>query len=250
MHVDVFGSGEPVLLLHGCPNPPAHLEPLARALEDRFQVLLAHLPGYGRSASPTAPPTVRLVLDELVEELRGRGIRRLAVVGYSLGGYMALALSVDSRLEVTRVVGLAPFAYYTPEEKAQFPLLAAAVRAGADLADIVQAIVLSPEYAKAHPDLTTEVRSWSRACSVEHLLRQADALTETEDLIPRLEGSPLRVVVRIGALDTAVPRAKVDRTVAAMPNSELQIIPGVSHVLLIEDREATIAAVRKALTAA
>jgi pimeloyl-ACP methyl ester carboxylesterase len=51
-------------------------------------------------------------------------------------------------------------------------------------------------------------------------------------------------------LDAGVPRAKVDRIVAAMSNSEAQIVPGVSHVLLIEDREATIAAVREALAPA
>lgn len=247
MHVDVFGRGEPVLLLHGIPNPPSHLQPLAEALSDRFEVLLGHLPGFGRSAPSSRPWDLGETVSEVVEAVRSHGIRRLALVGYSFGSWIAFAVALDGRLEVTRLFGIGAFADCTSEERARFMVAAEAIRAGADLEEFALALALPPDVAQANPELAAEVRRWGHAATREFLASVADAVSRDADLLPRLEGLPLRVTLRVGDLDTATPVAKSERIVRAMPNAAVQVVPGASHVLLLEDREATFAAVRRAL---
>jgi 3-oxoadipate enol-lactonase len=249
MYCDEFGSGKPVLLLHGNPNPPHHLEPLARALAPSRHVLLLHLPGYGPSESPVGPPSTTALVDGIVEELQRRQVGRLSVFGFSLGGYLALALAADPRVEVSRVFALAPFVHYTDEERERVAGLAAAVRAGADLSDTVLSAILPADLARDRPDLAAEVRSWSRACSGADLAWHVEAALGAEDLVPRLRGLRLPVTLRVGDRDSVVSLEKVERVVRAMPLSELQIVPGVGHAPLLEDREATIAAVCSAFLA-
>jgi pimeloyl-ACP methyl ester carboxylesterase len=247
MHFDEFGWGEPVLLLHGCPNPPDHLEPLARSLANNFRVLLAHLPGFGRAESPHGPPRISALVDGLVEGLRSRGVERTAVVGYSFGTYLSFALALHGGIEVTRLVGLGAFAHYTAEEKAFMRSVGESARAGEDLAPTFVQLLFPGDRAKRRPDLADVARRWARACTLEDFAWYAFAAAEAEDLVPGLAQLEVPVLLRVGEDDPATPPAKSERIAGAMANAELQIVPGVAHMPLLEDEAATLAAVRRAL---
>jgi haloacetate dehalogenase len=63
-----FGSGPPVLLLHGFPQTHLMWRAVAPVLAERFTVICADLRGYGRSSCPPSRP-------DHAPRLR-RGIRR------------------------------------------------------------------------------------------------------------------------------------------------------------------------------
>ena len=106
-------NGRAALLLHGLTASPGQMERFARGLAERgFAVVVPRLPRHGRSDRLTRA-LAELDAAELQERtaLALRAARELAplvtVVGFSLGGTLALRLAHDEELE--RAVAIAPF---------------------------------------------------------------------------------------------------------------------------------------------
>lgn len=120
---DEAGQGDAVLLLHGGLGDSGLWEPVVPFLAERFRVLRTDLRFYGRSAGPNAPwsweEDVVGVLDEL-------GIERVALVGLSMGGWVAIdvALAAPERLWALALVAPGLGGYdvdpYSEEQNARF----------------------------------------------------------------------------------------------------------------------------------
>ena len=108
----VLRPGAPaVVLLHGYPAEKADLLPIAAALAPRFTVLLLDLRYFGGSEGrvTTLGWRERDDLRRAIDALAARGVARVGVFGFSLGGAVALtAAAEDSRIRAIAVY--APFA--------------------------------------------------------------------------------------------------------------------------------------------
>lgn len=110
---DVFmrvgGGGPPVLLLHGFPETHLMWHALAPVLAERFTVILADLPGYGRSACPPAGDaggSKRAMAATLVAAMVRLGHDRFSIVGHDRGGRVAYRAALDHAEVVERVAVL------------------------------------------------------------------------------------------------------------------------------------------------
>ncbi|GAB4223304.1 MAG: hypothetical protein Kow0062_23140 [Acidobacteriota bacterium] len=83
----------PVLLLHGAPGRGRDLEPLGRQLAARHPVLLVDLPGFGASERDPADLSWRAQARAVVALLDRLDVGRVHVVGFSMGGGVALELT-------------------------------------------------------------------------------------------------------------------------------------------------------------
>ena len=106
-------DGRAALLLHGLTASPGQMERLARILAGRgYAVVVPRLPRHGRRDRLTAE-LAKLDAVELVDrcnlavEAARELAARITVVGFSLGGTLALRLAHDETLE--RAVAIAPF---------------------------------------------------------------------------------------------------------------------------------------------
>ena len=90
VHYDVIGAGAPVVLLSGGPGfSPDYLQPIAEKLAHRYQFILLHQRGTGRSSDATALQMPKLVED--LETLRKvLDEPKLVLVGHSFGGIVAM----------------------------------------------------------------------------------------------------------------------------------------------------------------
>jgi 2-succinyl-6-hydroxy-2,4-cyclohexadiene-1-carboxylate synthase len=91
-------SKDPLVLLHGFAGTHRTWDALSERLAERQFLILPDLPGHGRSA--TSPSRVEMGIgptsDAVAEAIRtaaGEGTRRVALLGYSLGGRVALDLA-------------------------------------------------------------------------------------------------------------------------------------------------------------
>ena len=101
------GEGPAVLLLHGFTGTGASLDDLARVLRrDGRRTLAPDLLGHGASDAPADPArhAVARQAADLAEILRQLGAAPAAVVGYSLGGRIALRLALDAPEVVASLV--------------------------------------------------------------------------------------------------------------------------------------------------
>lgn len=89
------GSGSVLLLLHGLGGTWHIWRPVLALLEKHHRVVALTLPGhFGGPALPAGvEPSVEVIADVLIQDLRRRGIERPHVAGNSLGGWLSLELA-------------------------------------------------------------------------------------------------------------------------------------------------------------
>lgn len=102
LQLDIQGQGEPLLCLHGHPGSGRSMAVFTERLSQRFRTLAPDLRGYGRSRAP-APFAMEDHLNDLSELLDQQGIAETWVLGWSLGGILALELALRHR---ERIKGL------------------------------------------------------------------------------------------------------------------------------------------------
>jgi pimeloyl-ACP methyl ester carboxylesterase len=248
IYIREFGSGPSVVLLHGSLSPRDHLQPLIDALDGDHRVVVPDLPGYGKTPGFPLGWRVETLWEELERALEQRGVREAAVVGYSFGAYLALGLATRRRLRVSRLALLAASAALAPEGRAAMAQFIGALRAGVDLRGALVPRFLAPKFAEAHPDVAAQVVAWLDSISAENLARELEAVVAGPELTDALSTLEQPVVARVGERDAAAPVGNSRAIVERLRHGQLEVVPGAGHALLYEDRDATVAAVRRALS--
>ncbi len=247
MYIEDSGSGPAVVLVHGLPSPPEELEPLARALATDHRVLLVHLPGYGRAPRPALPYDFEAVDRMLAAALAERGLDDVAFVGYSGGCYRGLVAATRGRLKLRAFVGLAPIAHLDAGEPEAFRGFAQAIAADVELGELMVERMLPPGWAAAHPEHAQAVAAWTRCVPADVLASELEAAADLPDVRPQLPELDVPVYLRVGELDQATPPRKALEMAGLLPDATLDVVPGVGHALLLQDANATVAAVRRFL---
>ena len=104
LHYDVYGEGEPLLLITGFGASSATWRPeFVAALARSCTVITFDNRGTGRSDQPDGPMRMTLLADDAVGLLEHLGIARAHVLGMSMGGNIAQELALN---HPRRVAGL------------------------------------------------------------------------------------------------------------------------------------------------
>ena len=110
LYYEIHGAGKPLVLLHGGLGAGSMFGPVLPALAAKHQVILVDLQGHGRTADIDRPLDVRFMADDIAALIRHLGLGRTDVMGYSLGGGIALQTAIRHPEVVDRlVVASAPF---------------------------------------------------------------------------------------------------------------------------------------------
>jgi pimeloyl-ACP methyl ester carboxylesterase len=96
------GSGTPLLVLHGASGAGAWL-PYMASLAERFDVIVPEHPGYGDSDTPSWLDNIHDLAYFYLDFLDALDLRRVHLVGISLGGWIAAELAVR---DTTRLASL------------------------------------------------------------------------------------------------------------------------------------------------
>jgi len=106
-HVQEFGRGPALLLVHGTAASGHSWRDLVEPLSQHFRVIVPDLPGHGFSAQPAASqmslPAMARALSALLGVL---GHRPVAAVGHSAGAAILCRMSLDSLLDATCLISL------------------------------------------------------------------------------------------------------------------------------------------------
>lgn len=122
LYFEIHGTGRPLILLHGGLGSGEMFGPVLPALAERHQVTAVDLQGHGRTADIDRPLDVRLMADDIAALIDHLGLDRPDLVGYSLGGGVALSAAAKYPAKVGRNVMVSahirPDAIY-PEMRSQ-----------------------------------------------------------------------------------------------------------------------------------
>jgi pimeloyl-ACP methyl ester carboxylesterase len=104
LYVETTGVGRPLILLHGGLGSGEMFGPILPALTERHQVVTVDLQGHGRTADIDRPIDIRLMADDIAALIDHLGLDKPDLVGYSLGGGVALQTAVKYPDKVRRLV--------------------------------------------------------------------------------------------------------------------------------------------------
>src|SRR6188472_1581751 len=90
LYYESHGTGRPLVLLHGGLGSGEMFGPVVPALAEHNQVILPDLQGHGRTADIDRPMDVRFMADDIAALIEHLELDSPDVVGYSLGGGVAL----------------------------------------------------------------------------------------------------------------------------------------------------------------
>ena len=104
LYFETIGVGRPLILLHGGLGSGEMFGPILPALTERHQVIAVDLQGHGRTADIDRPLDIRLMADDIATLIDYLDLDNPDLVGYSLGGGVALHTAVKSPAKVRRLV--------------------------------------------------------------------------------------------------------------------------------------------------
>ena len=221
------GSGRPVLVLHHDTGSPERLD-FYDKLANRFDVLVPHHPGYGKSERPQWLRSVRDVAVIYQLLLADLGVDRPSLVGLGFGGWIAAEMATMAPRDFYRLVLVGAMGLKPPE---------------GDILD--QAIVSYLDYARAgfhdpaafakvYGDVSTDQLVEWDLCR-EMCFRIAWKPYMYSQTLPHLLGgvhTPSLVVW--GEHDKVVPRSAGERYTALLPKARFDIVRGAGHCVEME----------------
>jgi pimeloyl-ACP methyl ester carboxylesterase len=104
LYYETYGAGRPLILLHGGLGSGEMFGPILPTLAERHQVIAVDLQGHGRTADIDRPIDIRLMADDIAALIDHLGLDKPDLVGYSLGGGVALQTAVKYPAKVRRLV--------------------------------------------------------------------------------------------------------------------------------------------------
>jgi pimeloyl-ACP methyl ester carboxylesterase len=241
LYYEVHGEGTPLLMLHGGVNPSEFFgEPLARMAE-RHRVYAVHLRGHGLSSDTGEGWSCEQMADDIAALLDALGIDTIDIMGWSLGGGVALQTAIRHPARVGRLIvistSLRADANF-PEVQAAFAALPGAAAAYA------RGIEQSP-LAKMYPDIDWEVmmRKTGEMHQKSHDWSADVAKIASPTLLIFADADMMyleHMVEFYKLLGGGTRDAGIDGSLRPTPN-QLAIIPGATHynLMLTAARSAT-----------
>jgi pimeloyl-[acyl-carrier protein] methyl ester esterase len=250
LHVESFGDGPPLVLLHGWAMHSGLFAPLLPRLVDAYRVHRIDLPGHGHSptGSPYTLDTIVAAVDE--ETSRVASSEPVSVLGWSLGGAVALRWARDSPQRIARLVLVATTPCFVARPDWPCAMAEATLRQFGDelaasyrltLQRFVALQVQGSEHARA---VLGELRAQlfargepSRAalCAALELLARVDLRAEVGSIRQN-------AVVIAGGRDTLAPPAAGEWLARKMPNASFHLIEGAAHAPFLSHPEAFMSA--------
>ncbi|TDB77052.1 alpha/beta fold hydrolase [Micromonospora sp. KC723] len=227
---EVHGAGRPLVLLHGGYGTTGMFAPILPALTTRRRVIAVDLQGHGRTADIDRPLRYESMADDVAGLLRHLDLAEADVLGYSLGGGVAVRAAIQHPGLLRRLVLVS-----TPcRRRGWYPEVLAAMAAQDErFGERMRGTPAHERYARVAPrpedwprlwaktgDLLRREYDWSAevaALTVPTLLVYADA-----DSIPVTHMAEFFGLLGGGHRDAGGDGAN-------RPASRLAVLPGLTH---------------------
>lgn len=260
MHCRVFGpttadDRSTLLVLHGFTGSGESWSEIATVLggaavepDLRLRVLAPDLPGHGRSPDPASSSSFESMADDLATLLDREGVQRPNLLGYSMGGRLALAFALRHPQRVRSLVlesttaGLENAGERVIRQRADDALAARLENIGVDaflgewLAQPLFSTLAAIEPERRMADLAQ--RRIGRAAGLAASLRCFSVGREPA-LWGKLHGLRVPTLILSGALDQKYV-VLGERLAMTLPDASHQTVAGIGHSMHLEDPDAFI----------
>jgi len=231
MYYEIHGDGSPLVLLHGAMGTiDSCFAGLLPALAAARTVIAVELQGHGHTADVDRPLSYRQMATDTAALMRALGIDAADLVGFSLGGAVALQLAMQQPGMVQRLIYAGGTSY---RRDGLYPeMLTGPEPTTDDLRDSV--------WHQAYLRVAPDPGAWPALIAKLNELDRTFAGWRPEDI--RAVSTPALLI--IGDSDIVRPEHTVEMfrllgggvigDIAGLPAAQLAVLPGTSHVGLLD----------------
>jgi 2-succinyl-6-hydroxy-2,4-cyclohexadiene-1-carboxylate synthase len=234
-----------VVLLHGFTHTGASWDPVVAALGERYRALAPDIRGHG-ARSEVVPVT----LDAVLGDLAGLAPDRFTLVGYSMGGRIALhaALALGARVDGLVLIGASPGLGDVAEREARRSAdehLAGEIERSS-LEAFAERWAQTPVLAGQPPEVLAAAHADRLRNHPAGLARALRGLGTgaLPSLWDRLDDVTTPVALVVGERDGKF-RATATQMASALPDAEVIVVPGAGHAVHLEAPGAVAAAIAR-----
>ena len=234
MNYKLEGSGQTLVFIHGLSDSLLYWEYLASNLKDHYHVLRVDLRGHGVSELKDDELTIGLFADDLHCLLRELNIGKVCLIGFSLGGAVALDFAIRYPQMVSSLVLMSSF--YRADEHLEniFNQFKNALDKGfGDFYDLILPMVLCPdvindnrknlEVLKEFASLSANTQAYIQACD-------AGLDFDVEEKLSQIDVPTLILAGKYDEITVLESQKELQRKIT---NSKLIVFDDVKHNLLV-----------------
>jgi pimeloyl-ACP methyl ester carboxylesterase len=230
------GAGEPAVFIHGVGSDHESWNGVIGALGQRYRCLRYDLRGHGSSPKMPGPyKLIDFVVDlENILHLRSWP-KRFHLVGFSLGGLVAQAYTLAHQDRVATLTIISSVAGRSTAEQAKVDERAAQLAKGGASVHLETAVGrwFSDSFRESHPEIVEKRMARSLENDPACYAAAYQVLAAT-DLIHELDRIRCPSLVATGAEDQGSTPRMARAMAEKMHNSELHILEGLRHSVLLE----------------
>jgi len=225
LYYEVYGAGEPLLIVHGNGGNIASVAAQIEHFRKRYKVIAMDTRDHGKSGDSPDKINYQKMTGDLAALLDHLKIGPVNVLGWSDGGIEALLLGIHDPAKVKKIVAMA--ANLNPTEAAVYP----------EVLGLVKTMLSSM------PAAERETAAGKRELKVTQMMLEEPHIAAAE-----LEKITAPTLVMAGDHDLIRDEHTLD-IFHHIPNSQLCILPGSTHMVPFDDPALFNAAVERFLRA-
>jgi pimeloyl-ACP methyl ester carboxylesterase len=234
LYYEVHGDGRPIVLLHGgLQTIELSFGPLLAPLSKSRQVIAVELQGHGRTPGTDRPMTIGALASDVTGLLDQLGIARADLFGYSLGGLVGVAIALGSPDRLGKLI-VASADPHRPPGRESAPISEDRLPTAAEFQQWRKA------YQAVAPD---PARFDDTAARTTAMVHEVPAWGEDE-----LRALRTPTLLLFGDRDFW-PLTDIAELLALLPNGQLAVLPGATHVGVSQRPEQVLALITPFLDA-
>jgi pimeloyl-ACP methyl ester carboxylesterase len=227
---------DPIVLIHGFPLDPSMWEAQAEHLRKRGRtVLTPTLPGFGgRPALPRERTSIEAFAADIREFIEREAGGRAIVGGFSMGGYVLLALLRDAPdvVSAAMLVDTRPDPDSPEARKARLDSIEKITTDGT--AAFFEASLTRMMRKKPDPAIRAKARAIMERQSVDGLVAAQAAMARRRDQTDLLAELTIPVMVLVGAEDSITPPSVALNMQSHMPHAMVVQVVSAGHLAPME----------------
>lgn len=237
----VEGEGETLLFIHGLSDNLLYWEVLASFLKKDYRILRVDLRGHGESPLGSDEISVDVYSDDLKSLLDELDINNVNIIGFSLGGSVALDFAIKHPDMVSSLVLMSTFSRCDDHFNQVFSEFKRHLSRGfGDFYDYMIPKVLCPDVIENNREELRAIKEFASInANVEAYIKAADAglAFDVDGALSEIKAPTL---VLAGRHDEICPLYCAERLHDGIENSQLIVLDGLKHNLLVGKNNAKI----------
>jgi len=237
---NVSGDGKPLVLLHGFGFDSGIWETMLPRLGTDYKIITPDMPGAGQSDVLDGEPSIEGLADAVAAVIEEECKEPCAVVGHSMGGYVALAL-VETHAELVRAFGLFhshPFADDEARKSKRDKDYEFIQRHGSS--EYIKAAIpglFGEPFKSQHPEIVKSLTERNQSLSADGLVYALQAMKNRPDR-SNIVSSSTRPFLLISGVEDPVVTMEMTAAIYKMPQYTFGLfIREAAHMGMVESPE-------------